>query len=110
MIDWDRGRELRSEVGAEDFAEVVELFLSEVDEATARLAEAPDPARLKDDLHFIKGSAYNLGFERLGVLCAAGEQEAAAGHAAEVDVAAVLDCYAASRAAFVEGLDRQRLI
>ena len=33
MIDWERVRELRSEIGADDFAEVVEMFLSEADEA-----------------------------------------------------------------------------
>ena len=32
MIDWDRVQELREEVGAEEFAEVIELFLEEVDE------------------------------------------------------------------------------
>ena len=32
MIDWDRVSELRDEVGAEDFLEVVEMFLDEVNE------------------------------------------------------------------------------
>ena len=32
MIDWSRVNELRDEVGAEDFEEVVELFLEEVEE------------------------------------------------------------------------------
>ena len=32
MIDWNRVAALREEVGAEDFDEVVELFLQEVDE------------------------------------------------------------------------------
>ena len=104
MIDWDRVRELRSEVGEEDFAEVAELFLAEVDEVTDRLARVPDPARLKDDLHFIKGSAYNLGFEQLGALCAAGERRAAEGAADTVDVGAVLDCYARSRRSFLDGM------
>ncbi|WP_442970022.1 hypothetical protein [Roseovarius sp. ZX-A-9] len=31
MIDWSRVAELRSEIGAEDFDEVVELFLEEVE-------------------------------------------------------------------------------
>ena len=30
MIDWQRVNELRDEVGAEDFEEVVDLFLEEV--------------------------------------------------------------------------------
>ena len=40
MIDWERVRELRSEIGADDFAEVVEMFLSEADEAVTRLTPA----------------------------------------------------------------------
>lgn len=33
MIDWNRAAELREEVGAEDFSEVVDLFLEECDDA-----------------------------------------------------------------------------
>ena len=36
MIDWGRVAELRDEVGAENFSEVVCLFLEEADEATQR--------------------------------------------------------------------------
>ena len=32
MIDWKRVRELRDEIGEEDFSEVVDLFLEEVEE------------------------------------------------------------------------------
>ena len=42
MIDWARVSELRDEVGAEDFDEVVELFLEEVDEAIAALRDLTD--------------------------------------------------------------------
>ena len=104
MIDWDRVHELRSEVGAEDFADVVELFLAEVDEVAGRLGQAPGPDTLQNELHFIKGSAYNLGFDRLGILCAAGERMAAEGNASRVDVGAIIDCYAESRSLFVDGL------
>ena len=104
MIDWDRVAELREEVGAEDFDEVVTLFLEEVQEVAGRLTRAPDPARLEADLHFVKGSAYNLGFERLGAMCTAGERLAAAGRAGEVDVEAILDCHLQSRAAFLGGM------
>ena len=106
MIDWERVTELRREVGAEDFEEVVDLFLGEVQDIADRLAQAPDPARLEADLHFIKGSAYNLGFEMLGALCTSGERLAAAGRAGEVDVAAILDCHARSRREFHVGLAR----
>ena len=42
MIDWARVSELRDEVGAEDFDEVVELFLEEVEEAIAALRDLTD--------------------------------------------------------------------
>jgi HPt (histidine-containing phosphotransfer) domain-containing protein len=102
MIDWQRVETLREEVGPEDFAEVVELFLEEVDEVMRRLAAAPDPARLGDDLHFVKGSALNLGFAELGALCQAAELRVAEGRADEVPLAAILDCYALSRQLFLE--------
>ena len=38
MISWERVNELRDEVGQEDFLEVVEIFLEEVDE----VEDAPD--------------------------------------------------------------------
>ena len=37
MIDWARVRELKDEVGADAFDEVVELFLEEVEEVIVRL-------------------------------------------------------------------------
>ena len=106
MIDWDRVAELRNDMGEEDFVEVVQLFLAEVQEVADRLRTSPDRAQLEKDLHFIKGSAYNLGFEALGVMCTAGERLAAAGRAAEIDVPAILDCYADSRRLFLDGLAR----
>ena len=43
MIEWDRVAELRDEVGAEDFAEVVELFLDEVEATLARIVRVHYP-------------------------------------------------------------------
>ena len=37
MIDWDRVSELREEIGAEDYEEVAELFLMEVEDTLAQL-------------------------------------------------------------------------
>jgi HPt (histidine-containing phosphotransfer) domain-containing protein len=104
MIDWDRVHELRAEIGADEFDEVVELFLEEVEGVVSRLRDAPDPARFEEDLHFLKGSALNLGFADLGRLCQAGESAAAAGRAGSVDLAPVLACYDASRGVFLAGL------
>jgi HPt (histidine-containing phosphotransfer) domain-containing protein len=79
MIDWDRVASLRGEIGAADFTEVVEMFLAESDAVVARLlAGKPDPT-LESDLHFLKGSALNLGFRHLAALCSAGEKRAAVG-------------------------------
>lgn len=100
MIDWDRIETLFSEVGAEDFGEVVALFIEEVEDSIARLRALTDTVLLEAEMHFLKGCALNLGFARLGALCARGESDAAQGRHAEVDIAAIIDCFEASRAAF----------
>ena len=41
MIDWNRISTLRDEVGAEDFDEVVELFLDEVEEVILPVVASP---------------------------------------------------------------------
>lgn len=101
MIDWERVAELRDEIGGENFAEVVELFLEEVDTVIERLHRAPEPSRYEQDLHFLKGSAWNLGFADFGGLCQQGERLSAAGEPHRVDISAILGCYSASRAAFL---------
>ena len=99
MIDWERVTELREEVGAEEFAEVVDLFLDEVETTLARLGEAP--GQLEDELHFLKGSAWNLGFREVGALCQDGERQCAAGRGGSVEIGAVRDSYARSKQAFM---------
>lgn len=99
MIDWDRVNELKDEIGAEDFPEVVEIFLEEVDGTFARL-KASGRAPGQEDFHFLKGSALNLGFQELGALCQTNEMRAAAGE----DVVAlqpVLEVYEKSKTAFL---------
>lgn len=103
MIDWDRVAELRSEIGAEGFAEVLELFLDEVENVVMNLGRKP--GKLGDELHFLKGSAWNLGFRAFGAICQEGERRCNAGHAEEIDIAAVLDCYARSKAEFMTRVD-----
>ena len=101
MIDWDRVNELRLEVGAEDFADVVEIFLEEVDEVITRLTDQPDPATFEDDLHFLKGCALNLGFAALSDICQDGEQKAASGDADSIDIPAVIETYGKSKQEFL---------
>lgn len=104
MINWDRVEELRDEIGPEDFGEVVELFLDEVEEVIARLQTAPDPGMLAADLHFLKGSALNLGFHAFSMLCQAGEVAAASGKADTVDLARVIQSFFDSKADFQKHL------
>lgn len=106
MIDWKRVDELRREVGNEGFSEVVELFLDEVEQIVLRLRTTPDPSTYEEDLHFLKGSAWNLGFTDFGALCQDGERKAAHGHISAINVSAVLDCYGASKQSFMSGLDQ----
>ena len=103
MIDWSRVAELQDEIGTEDFADVVVLFLEEADEVVAKLPTCTDAPSLEAALHFLKGSALNLGFHTLAQLCQSGERRAAMGDAA-VDRAAVAQAYDASKAAFDVGL------
>lgn len=105
MIDWDRVRELRSEIGADDFGEVAAMFLDEADEAVARLAPGLSAKAMEADLHFLKGAALNLGFVALSGLCQEGERRAAAGDFS-VDLEAVRSVYRASRASFEAGLEK----
>ena len=99
MIDWDRVKELRDEIGAEDFDEVVDLFLEEADECIARLSPDNGASALSADLHFLKGAALNLGFAALSSLCQDGERRASAGDIS-VDIEAVRAAYFGCRAEF----------
>jgi len=77
MIDWARVAQLREEIGAEDFSEVIEIFLEEVESEIAPLRQTCTPSQLEAVLHFLKGSALNLGFATFAELCADGETKAA---------------------------------
>jgi len=99
MIDWSRVAQLRDEIGAEDFAEVAELFLLEVEDTLFRLDGAADnPEEMRELMHFLKGSALNLGFSDLSTVCSQGEANSAG-----IDVATLKDLYARSRRFFEAG-------
>jgi HPt (histidine-containing phosphotransfer) domain-containing protein len=105
MIDWDRVENLRQEIGTADFAEVVALFLEESDEVAARLTQGPG---LRADLHFLKGSALNLGFSTLAQRCGQGE-DALRDASGSVDPAPIVALYHASRRAFVQALEQDQI-
>jgi HPt (histidine-containing phosphotransfer) domain-containing protein len=95
MINWARVQELEQDIGPEAIAEVMEVFLEEVDDVFDRIGAAPGD--LAASLHFLKGSAVNLGFDRMGRLCADGERAASEGAAERIDMAAIRAVYEASK-------------
>lgn len=97
MIDWGRVHELQDEVGAEEFAEVVEIFLEEVEEVIGRLRKGTGTAALDEDMHFLKGSALNLGFSQMAGMCA----EAERANVDNADVAGVIACFERSKTEFM---------
>lgn len=101
MIDWDQVDELRQEIGDDDFAEVIHLFLDEVEEVMTRLNSASIPQDIEEGLHFLKGSALNLGFNRLGKICQVGERAAASGQMDNIDLAQLRQVYEASKREFL---------
>jgi HPt (histidine-containing phosphotransfer) domain-containing protein len=103
MIDWGRVRELREEIGEDDFEEVAQLFLEETDEVVAKLGSDMSPQALESALHFLKGSALNLGFRKLASLCQTGEKAAAGGDCANTDLSTVVSVYNASKLEFGAG-------
>ncbi|UXU75347.1 MULTISPECIES: Hpt domain-containing protein [unclassified Paracoccus (in: a-proteobacteria)] len=96
MLDWDRIKELREEVGDDEFQLILELFLDEVEGVMMRLSRR-DPARLETDLHFLKGCAANLGFAEFGRLCDRAEQHAAARDCDNICINELLRVYSESK-------------
>lgn len=105
MIDWTRVMELRDEVGPAEFEPVLELFMDEVEEIVMRLSRG-DPAKLARDLHFLKGSAWNLGFAEFGALCQSNETQCLRDKMADISVTEIVDCYARSKQLFMRDLAR----
>ncbi|WP_428927318.1 Hpt domain-containing protein [Marinibacterium sp. SX1] len=104
MIDWARVSELRDEVGAEDFEEVVQLFLAEVEDVVGRLQAGSDRDALEADLHYLRGSALSLGFASFSRLCLEVEQKAGRGLATDEEISEVLFAFFNSKADFIDGL------
>ena len=102
MINWDRVAERREEVGVDDFAEIIELFLEEVDAIIELLRDGQGLSDLEAHLHFLKGSALNLGFAKFAELCQAGETAAAQGRSDSVDLGAIIAVYDSARTVFLE--------
>lgn len=101
MIDWTRVRDLKDEIGEEDFADVAQMFIAEVEEVIERLKKSPNPQTFEHDFHFLKSSALNLGFSDFAAMCQGAEQQSAAGSAEFVDLASLFSTYERSKSAFL---------
>lgn len=101
MINWKRVETLRAEIGDADLDEVVTLFLEEVEEVLDRLPRPAPPRQREADLHFLKGSALNLGFADLAAACQRDEARAARGE--NIDPKPIIGLYSASKRAFMAG-------
>jgi HPt (histidine-containing phosphotransfer) domain-containing protein len=98
MIDTERLAELREEVGAEDLAEVVALFCEEVEETLDRIRRHPS-GNLGEDLHFLKGSALNIGMSEVGQLCLAAEKSWRSDTSNPPDLAPIMHAFRKARQA-----------
>lgn len=98
MLNWSRVEELKVDLGEEDFQEISSLFLEEVEEKLADLA-CDTPDTLAADLHFLKGSAANLGFEGFREMC---EQLERAPD--RLQLGALVSLFKTSKSAFLEGM------
>ncbi|MHA7887237.1 MAG: Hpt domain-containing protein [Roseicyclus sp.] len=101
MIDRHRLNALREDIGEEDFADVVCLFIGEIGEKLTQLQAAPQGATA-DDFHFLRGSAVNLGLTAFAEACTGAEGACRAGQ--PPDVAGVARAFAAAMAALAPDL------
>lgn len=104
MIQWSRVSELREDIGEDGFDEAIALFLVEVEDVIARLRTAPVTGAVQEDMHFLRGSALNLGFDAFARLCQRGEQMAAEGRAPEIGFSEMFAIFEASKTQFLKGL------
>lgn len=103
MIDWNRVRELREEVGEQEFRPILELFLDEMETISFRLA-SDDPARMEIDFHFLKNCARNLGLMDFARICEEAERQVISGGAQMMRLDEIRESYARTKSLFMHGL------
>ena len=103
MIDWTHINRLRHEVGEDSFTEIVGLFFAEVKEVFDRVRAN---GATHTDMHFLKGSAANLGFVEFSKACQIAEHALIA-QDETADLESVYRSFNASCASFTEGLAKR---
>jgi histidine phosphotransfer protein HptB len=84
MIDRARLTELKQEIGEEDFGEVAEIFLEEMDEMLTALCADP-AAIVPAAFHGLRGSASNLGFSGFATACIDAEKRSQSGEMIDME-------------------------
>ena len=72
MIDQERVKQLEADFGAEDLGDLIEVFLAETWEGLDTLEgliAGGDPGALRDQFHFLKGCARNVGANAFADKC-----------------------------------------
>lgn len=102
MIDWDRIAELQAEVGESGIAEIVSIFLEEVEEGVDQLAAMTDGNQISEKLHFLKGSAQNIGLSEFSALCLEGEMAVRTDPTLRPDIPAIRSALTRAQAELAE--------
>ena len=84
---------------------MVEIFLEEVEETIDAISKVVPQDQIEGHLHFLKGSALNLGFAEFSDLCQSGESAAAQGNFSEISLPDVVGSYQRSKAEFLQSLE-----
>tara|TARA_R110000787_G_scaffold40444_2_gene100521 strand:- start:9563 stop:9934 length:372 start_codon:yes stop_codon:yes gene_type:complete len=69
MIDWAYVNGLRAGIGKDSFNEIVQVFFDETEDTLKRLEDAHRPIDITEELHFLQGSALNMGFVGFSAEC-----------------------------------------
>ena len=96
MINTARIQELKDEVGEDDLIEVIALFCEEVEEVLQSL-DATEQSDIPAQLHFLKGSALNIGLDAVSELCRTEESRLKTDPTASADIGAIRTAYAAAK-------------
>lgn len=106
MIDWERVRELRGDVGDDDFRSILELFLDEIETVVFRLA-GNSPQQNSVDFHFLTGCARNLGFNAFARLCEELEALSKQNQISPDRIEGAMELYARTKRSFICDLERK---
>lgn len=104
MINWNRVNELRDDFGEDVFTEIVTVFLEETDGVINRLKSVGIDPELGKTMHFLKGSALNLGFTQMASLSQLAETAATQNQASLGMIANVINSYESSKSHFRNSL------